>query len=141
MLPTRIILLASIKYFLLVFTVGFICGAIRVPFLQPRIGDRYAQLIEAPIMLIAIWNSSNLIVKRLHFGEEKGDRGKPVSTADRLAVGITALMLIIGAEMLGTTLTKGWKDLHSFIFDRDAVGGTVYFALLGLFAILPSWTE
>lgn len=37
-------------YFARVFATGFVLGSIRVPFLVPRLGVRYAELIEMPIM-------------------------------------------------------------------------------------------
>ena len=37
---------ASFGYFLLVFAVGFALGAIRVPFVVPRLGVRWAELLR-----------------------------------------------------------------------------------------------
>jgi hypothetical protein len=55
----------SLLYTSLVFSAGFLCGVIRVPFIQPYLGDRGAQLLEMPIMFLAIWKSARFIVERL----------------------------------------------------------------------------
>ncbi len=45
-------------YFVAVFGVGFILGTIRVLWVAPLVGDRTAELIEAPLMLAAIYFSA-----------------------------------------------------------------------------------
>jgi hypothetical protein len=44
---------AAACYCGVVFGIGFILGAIRVSFLEPRPGQRTPELLELPIMLIA----------------------------------------------------------------------------------------
>ena len=41
---------AGLVYFALVLGTGFMLGVVRVPFLAPRIGERWAELAEMPIM-------------------------------------------------------------------------------------------
>ncbi len=41
-------------YFGLVFGAGFILGAVRVPYLVPRLGERLAELVEMPFMFVVI---------------------------------------------------------------------------------------
>ena len=139
MLQIKTVILSATKYFLLVFSAGFICGSVRVPLLQPRIGDRHAQLLEMPIMLLAIWKSSHFIVRGLstpRCDNKERPHAPPVST--RFAIGITALILTLGAEMMGQTCMAGWTGTRAFVFDRDPVAGTVYFMSLGFLAVLPA---
>jgi hypothetical protein len=45
------ILKAGICYFVIVFVAGFILGPIRILLIVPRLGERAAELMEAPLML------------------------------------------------------------------------------------------
>jgi hypothetical protein len=38
-------------YFLIVFGTGFVLGIVRTPWLVPRVGVRWAALLEIPVML------------------------------------------------------------------------------------------
>ena len=58
------ILINSLIYFSLVFFVGFILGTIRVLFVVPLVGERFAELMEMPLMLIATYYSAQYIVNR-----------------------------------------------------------------------------
>jgi hypothetical protein len=46
---------AGALYAIMVFSIGFILGTIRVLLLAPRLGETTAVIIEAPIMLAASW--------------------------------------------------------------------------------------
>jgi hypothetical protein len=45
---------ASLIYFLMVFSAGFILGTIRVLCTAPAFGERAAELLESPVMLVMI---------------------------------------------------------------------------------------
>lgn len=51
-------------YFGLVFSVGFVLGIARVLLLVPQLGERWAEIAEAPLMLVAILFSARFIVRR-----------------------------------------------------------------------------
>ena len=59
------ILKAGALYFALVFGAGFLLGAIRVPLLVPRFGERTAELMEMPIMFVITIVSARWIVLRI----------------------------------------------------------------------------
>ena len=59
------VLKASALYFVLVFGAGFVLGPIRILWLVPRVGERTAELIEAPIMLVVIVLAARWIARRL----------------------------------------------------------------------------
>jgi hypothetical protein len=139
MLRLKEILFCALKYFSLVFNAGFICGSIRVPFVQPRIGDRYAQLLEMPIMLFVIWKSSHFIVSNLSTPNRNNrERQCAPSFLARFTVGMIALVLMLAVELLGQVWMTGWKGLAAFVFERDPVSGPVYFLSLAALAIFPA---
>jgi hypothetical protein len=61
--PKRIIW-AGLTYFALVFGVGFILGPIRILLIVPRLGERVAELLEAPVMLLVIIFAALWVVRR-----------------------------------------------------------------------------
>jgi hypothetical protein len=46
---------AAALYFLIVFGVGFVCGPVRVFWLEPSLGEALATFCEAPFLLTAMW--------------------------------------------------------------------------------------
>ena len=114
-------------YFAFVLGTGFVFGMIRVPFLVPRLGERYAELIEMPFMLVVIVLAARFVVRRYAL---------PPSSSFRLKVGFTALALSVIAELLLATVLQG-RTLVQFIASRDPVSGSVYLFILLLFALMP----
>lgn len=57
-----VVLKAGLIYFGLVFGAGFILGPLRNLFIVPRFGERIAELIEAPLMLIVIILAAKWVV-------------------------------------------------------------------------------
>lgn len=119
---------AALLYFLLVFAVGFALGAIRVPFLVPRFGERVAELIEAPLMLAAIVLAARFVVARTARG---------CGTGALLAIGAAALALLLAVEFTVVLKLRG-LDLRDYIAGRDPVAGSVYALLLLAFASMPA---
>jgi len=119
---------ASILYFAMVLGAGFVLGVIRVPFLVPRIGERYAELLEMPIMFVVIVFSARHIIKRFTL---------PHILAVRLQVGFSALALSIVAELLLAVALQS-QSIAQYVASRDPVSGTLYLLLLLVFALMPS---
>ena len=123
---TRIIK-AGLAYFALVFSAGFMLGALRVPFLVPRVGERIAELIEMPFMFVVVVLSARLIVRRFAL---------PARTSTRLSVGFLALGLLLTAEIwLAIAIQK--QSLGEAIASRDPVSGSVFLLMLMLFGLMP----
>lgn len=122
------LLKAGALYFALVFAAGFVLGTIRVPWLVPRVGERIAELVEAPIMLVVMVLAARWVARRLV---------APRTPARLLAVGSIALGLLLLAEL---TLVLGFRGLTlaEYVAGRDPVAGTVYAVMLGLFALMPA---
>lgn len=118
---------SSFVYFALVFCAGFALGLIRVPFLVPRIGERYAELLEMPLMLVAIVLAARFVVRRYRLTR---------AASSSLTVGATALALLLGAEWLAGVWLQG-RSFANYVADRDPVSGTVYALMLLVFALMP----
>jgi hypothetical protein len=121
---------ASAIYFALVFGAGFALGLIRVPLLVPRFGERVAELLEMPIMLVVIFFASRYVVGRFALTSSVGFV---------VAVGVFALVLLLAAELLLAVALQG-RSVAGYISDRDPVSGFVYLALLVLYAAMP-WLQ
>lgn len=121
------IALRAAAYFGIVFGVGFLLGPIRVLWLEPRLGVRTAELIEAPFMLLAIVLAGRWVDRRL--GDESG-------AAARLGVGVLAAGLVLGADVGVGVGLRGMSVVDVFT-QRDPVSGPVYYALVALTAFAP----
>ena len=117
---------AGMTYFCLAFGAGFIMGTIRVPFLVPRLGERVAVLIEMPFMFIVIVLAARFITKRFAL---------PATIMVRLTTGFLALGLLITAELLLAVALQD-RSLGEYVSSRDPVSGSVYLAMLALFAAM-----
>ena len=118
----------AIAYFAIVISAGFVMGTIRVPFLVPRLGERYAELLEMPFMLVVIVLAARYVVRRFAL---------PASLPLRLRVGFAALTMSVAAELLLATVLQG-RSLVDFIASRDPVSGSVYLGMLLVFALMPA---
>ena len=118
---------ASISYFALVFGTGFVLGVFRVPLLVPRIGERWAELAEMPLMATVIYWAAGFILRRFPAIR---------SPMRSLVAGVLALALLVSAELASATLLQD-KTLAEYIASRDKVSGSVYVALLLVFAAMP----
>ena len=117
----------GLLYFALVLGVGFLLGVVRVLFLVPRIGERWAELAEMPIMAVVIYFAAGFVLKRYP---------EVCSPRRSLLVGILALLMSVCAE-LGLAFVLQDQTLSEFIASRDKVSGSVYLALLLAFAVMP----
>jgi len=114
-------------YFALVLGTGFLLGMVRVPLLVPRLGERYAELLEMPFMFVAIVLAARFVVRRFAL---------PASLSLRLQVGFLALALSVLAELLLAAALQG-RSVAQYIASRDPVSGSVYLGMLLLFALMP----
>ena len=115
-------------YFALVFGAGFVLGPIRILWAVPRLGVRLAELIEAPIMLVVVVVAARWVVGR--YAED-------FTVRRRLALGAVALALMLFAEFALVTWLWG-QSILDYLAGRDPVSGSVYYVLLGIFAVMPA---
>jgi hypothetical protein len=118
---------AGSLYFIVVFGSGFVLGPIRIFWLVPRVGERSAELLEAPIMLIIIVIAAHWITRRYELAPQLWNR---------LGVGLVALALILVAEFSLVLWLRG-LTLSQYFATRDPVSGTVYYVMLFVFALMP----
>jgi len=121
------ILKAGVLYFVLVFGAGFVLGPIRILWVVPRFGTRMAELMETPIMFVVILVAAGWIVRRL---------AVPSTPSSRLGMGCVALGLILVAEFTLVLWLRG-LSISEYLASRDPVSGTVYYVMLGVFAVMP----
>ena len=115
-------------YFAVLFALGFALGSLRVLWLVPRLGERWAELAEMPIMLFAIVLAARRIFSRPRAPHTRGAR---------LAAGLLALALLLSVEFSVVLWLRG-LTLEQYFATRDPVSGAAYVALLLVFAFLPA---
>ncbi|MZR62241.1 hypothetical protein [Alcanivorax sp. DP30] len=120
---------AAIVYFALIFAIGFSLAMIRIPLLVPRLGERWAELVELPFMVLASFWAARWLVGYF----------SPLSLSQRLGMGSMALLLMVGGE-LGLTVALG-QSIREYILGRDPVSGVAYLIALLLFAAMPVWVR
>lgn len=118
---------AGVAYFAIVLGAGFVMGSVRVPFLVPRLGERMAELIEMPLMFVVILLGARFVVRKYAL---------PTRTPVRLGAGLLALGLSLAAEVLLAAVLQD-RSVVDYIASRDPVSGSVYLAMLVLFALMP----
>jgi hypothetical protein len=115
------VLKAAIIYFAVVFGIGFVLGTIRVLWVVARLGVRNAELLEQPLMLIAVFLTAKWIGRRF---------GSGLSRLKILGVGFVALLILVVAEVAMVLLIQPNRT-------RDPISGAAYLLSLAVFAIMP----
>ena len=127
--PGKRIFRAAVGYFVWVFAVGFLLAPVRLFILAPRIGERWAELAEMPVMLaVIVW----LARRQVHHYGLAGHQARAAT------VGLLALMLMLIAEF-GLVLRLQGMTPADYLATRDPVSGTTYYLALLFFAIMPWW--
>lgn len=114
-------------YFCAVFGAGFALGPVRVLWLEPRLGARAAELLEAPFMLLVIIMAGRWV---------GGSLRRQASAGQALATGLLAAGLVLAADLAVGTGLRGMTWVEVFT-TRDPVSGPVYYALVALTALAP----
>lgn len=118
---------AGVLYFAVVFGAGFVLGPIRIVWVIPWLGERMAELMEMPIMLVIAIVAARWIVRRLVVLP---------ALSSRLGKSSMGLGLMLSAEFTLVLWLRG-LSIRDYIAGRDPVVATVYYATLGVFAVLP----
>jgi hypothetical protein len=118
---------AAVLYFLLVFGAGFVLGTGRVLLVVPLLGERVAELMEMPLMFAVIVATARWIVHQKLDGRQ----------SSALPVGFIAMSFVLLADLGVGMWLRGMSATEVFL-NRDLVSGTVYYAALLLFAVMPA---
>ena len=113
-------------YFGLVFGVGFLLGTVRVMWLVPEVGERVAELFEAPLMLVAIVLSARYVTRRFPSSRD----------SDYLVSGVFAFVLLVAVEFSVVLGLRG-LTITEYVAGRDPIAGVVYVSMLIVFAVMP----
>jgi len=119
---------AGAAYFAVVFSVGFLLGAVRVLLVAPRLGETAAVMLEAPLILAISWAASRGCVELFKV---------PAEVASRLLMGAIAFALLIAAE-LGFSVIVFGRSVADFVAGLLSVPGAVGLAAQLAFAIVPA---
>ena len=119
-------MIRGVVYFGLVFSVGFILGFIRVLWVVPHVGDRTAELIEAPLMLAAIYVSARFVTQRFRTSHR----------VEYVYSGLVALLLLLIVEFSVVLGLQG-LTIREYLAERDPVAGAVYVGMLVVFSVMP----
>ncbi len=119
---------AGAAYFALVFGACSVLGSLRVPLLEPGLGDTLAELIEAPYLFVVMVLAAQLCAQ--HFA-------LPPLVPLRLRVGLLAFgFLLVGEAVLALALR--YRTLGDCIASRDRMSGAMLVAMLLLYATMPA---
>ena len=121
------VLKAAVVYFVIVFGAGFVLGTVRTLFVLPLVGSRTAELLEMPLMLTVIALGARWINRYLT---------ATATSSTQISVGLFALALVLLAEIAVGVGLRGQSPVESLL-NRDPVSGTIYYVMLGVFALMP----
>jgi hypothetical protein len=116
----------ALVYFGCIFALGFVLGACRMTWLVPLVGERAAELIEIPIMLVGIFGCARWLVRRFPAKRR----------IDHLGSGLLALAVMLVFEFTVVLLLRG-LSVSDYLATRDVISGAVYVVALALFAVMP----
>ena len=117
---------AALSYFLVVFSVAFVLGALRAFLFAPLLGVSIAIALEVPIVLVFSWFVCRAIIVRMNV---------PANSAHRLVMGTAAFALLMVAEaalasvLLGHTLSQHLASYQNPI-GLCGLAAQIVFALL-----------
>lgn len=116
----------ALAYCAIVFAAGFLLGTVRVLWVVPRVGERWAELAETPVMVAASWLAARGLF-----------RGSGLSRGEAVGAGVLALGALVAVEVAVVLRVRGlsWTE---YLASRDPVSGTVYLLALLAFAAMPA---
>lgn len=121
-------LVAGVAYFAIVFAAGFALGVVRATVIAPSIGEVGAVLIELPIVLSVSWFACLWLMRRC---------AVPAKVRPRIAMGVTALVLLLMAEIMLSVALFGRTAAEHFAAYGElgaqlGLAGQIVFALFPL---------
>jgi hypothetical protein len=118
-------LMGGVSYFVVVYSLGFLLGMIRVLILAPRTGEMGSVLLETPIILGASWIVARWCANMF---------AVPATVVPRLAMGGVAFALLIAGEIAVSTFVfgRGWQNTAALYQTPPAIVGLAAQVVFGL---------
>lgn len=121
------VLKAGIIYFLITVGAEFVLEVIRLQVVALHVGERLAEMLEIPNVLLATIIGSRWVVNRFTL---------PPLPGIRLSVGLVALILLLIAE--GTViLPLHGLSVNEYLTNQDPVVGIAPLGALGVLTVMP----
>jgi len=121
------VLKAGIIYFLITVGAEFVLEVIRLQVVALHVGERLAEMLEIPNVLLATIIGSRWVVDRFTL---------PPLPGIRLSVGLVALILLLIAE--GTViLPLHGLSVNEYLANQDPVVGIAPLGALGVLTVMP----
>ncbi|MBS0374241.1 MAG: hypothetical protein JSR73_06645 [Proteobacteria bacterium] len=117
----------GLEYGFAIYAAGFALGIVRSWLVAPRIGERRAQLLEVPLMLLIGFVLSGRVRDRL-----RGCTGGELLRAGALAI----VVLLVLEAATGMLLRGG--SVRDALINPDPVAGAAYYAALLFLLVLPA---
>ncbi len=121
------VIVPALQYLGLTFAAGFALGIVRTLWLVPYVGERTAELIELPMMVLVSFVAADFVVRRR----------RSAGLKRRIAIGVVALLVILSAELGFVALVRNQTPADSMA-SRDPVAGVAYLLALLMFAAAPA---
>lgn len=119
--------LAGLLYAALSLVAGVALGPVRVLVLEPRMGPTVATLIEAPLMIVAMFFASRLAI---HITAARAQAGS------LFAAGMLAFVIVSGADVLVGRSLRG-LSIEQQIGNFSSAPGMIYGVLLLILMFMP----
>jgi hypothetical protein len=124
---------AGALYAIVVFSIGFILGTIRILLLAPCLGETIAVIVEAPVILAASWFVCRWCVDRL-------DVRRTISA--RSLMGLVAFLVLMSAEVrLGAVFGRSFMDQLASYGSLSRAIGLAAQVIFAMFPVIQVWRQ
>lgn len=118
---------AGVRYFALVFAVGFLLGIVRTLLVAPRTGVLLAVIVELPVVLACAWFFGRWLINRSRV---------PAEIGSRMVMGLAALILLLAAEVVLSVLVFD-NSLNQYLDSLRTAPGLTGLAGQVVFGLIP----
>lgn len=117
----------GLEYGFAIYAAGFALGLVRALLVTPSIGERRAQLMEAPVVVLIGFFLAGRVCNRL--------RARPRGAL--ILAGSVGIVVLLALEVATGILLRG-SSARDALVNPDPVAGSVYYAAVLLLLVLPS---
>lgn len=117
----------GIEYGLAIYAAGFAFGVLRALVVAPKIGERSAELLEVPLMLVVGFVLAGRVRDRLH-GYSRGVL---------VCSGLVGVLVLLALEVATSVLLLG-GSVRDGLVNPDPVAGAFYYATVLVLVALPA---